>query len=169
MKTKHVMSSVLAMAIGGFMSLSVAAQSTTPATGTPATNPDPAKTQVQKPAAQVPPKQETTDPRKEEFVKGLNEIQPKVTNYSAKAQESKNAELTTEANKLSSMVNEFRAKVNRWDNTPDAQKDQFYQTLKKEWDGVKAQQAKVEGLWAKSNPGQPQEKKETPKESPDKK
>ena len=155
MKTTLLRLTLLSIAVSGILTVNASAQ-TTP----PATTPAPAKSQTPKPATDVK-KSESKMMSKEEFTKHLNEIQPKVKDFTAKAATEKNAEFITETSKLNTMVNDFKTKLDRYDSTPAAQRDEYSKALGKDWDAISAQQKKVEGMWTKMHPGKTE--KETPK------
>ena len=124
------------------------------------------KAQVQKPAT-VPEKTESKNSKKEEFVKRLNEIQPKVNDFNSKAkgEASKNPEFVAEANKLNTMTNDFRTKIDKWDTTPQDQQQEYSQSLQHDWDAIKAQHSKVESMWSKTQHTEKGEKNSSNKNS----
>lgn len=154
MKTTQLRLTFLSIAVIAMFSFNASAQTTPPATSSA-----PAKTQTQKPTEVK--KAEPKMMSKEEFTKHYNEIQPKVKDFTAKAGTEKNAEFTTETTKLNTMVNDFKTKLDRYDSTPAAQREEYSKALGKDWDAISAQQKKVEGMWSKMHPGKTE--KEAPK------
>ncbi|MBA2407554.1 MAG: hypothetical protein H0V65_06135 [Chitinophagales bacterium] len=92
--------------------------------------------------------------RKDQFMQRLNEIQPKINEFAAKASKSKDAEFAAEANKLSTMVNDLKAKVSSFDSTPSDRQDQLEQSLKSDWNAIKEQHSKVHQMYSNSHGGE---------------
>ncbi|MGB3077106.1 MAG: hypothetical protein WBB36_17410 [Chitinophagales bacterium] len=153
MKTTSVKLIFLSVAVSGILSMNAAAQTSSSS-----------KTKEQKTTTSTDVKKSAPkDAKKEEFTKHLNEIQTKVKDLSAKAATENNAELTTEANKLNTMVNDYKSKLDRYDSTPASQHDQYVQGMEKDWDAINTQHKKVESMYNKLHSNKME--KTTPKEA----
>ncbi|MBX7108751.1 MAG: hypothetical protein K1X61_08910 [Chitinophagales bacterium] len=150
MKSTSVKITLFAVAISGLLTMHATAQTTQ--TKAPASA---ASTEAKK--------TESKDAKKQEFTKHLNEIQPKVQDYTAKAASEKNAEFSNEAAKLNSMVNDFKTRLDRYDSTPAAQHEQYVQAMTKDWEAINVQHKKVEGMYNKLHANKPE--KAAPKEA----
>jgi hypothetical protein len=140
-----IRSSFAALAFFVLITANTVAQTTSPSGTTPAAP----KTKVQEPASKTG---QQKDVRKDEFQKHLNEIQLKVNDYTTKAGTANNQEFSAESDKLASMANVFKAILNRYDNLPADRRDQYFESLTKEWGAITDQQKKVAGIWDKMNP-----------------
>ncbi len=150
MKTAGVKITWFAFAISGLLTMNATAQTTK--TKAPAT---PSSTEVKK--------AEPKDARKQEFTKHLAEMQPKVQDLTAKAATEKNTEFSTETNKLNTMVNDFKSKLDRYDSTPTEQHEQYVQAMNKDWEAISMQHKKVENIYSKLKANKPE--KAAPKEA----
>ncbi len=102
--------------------------------------------------------------RKDQFMQRLNEIQPKINEFAAKAGKSNNPEFAAEANKLSTMVNDLKAKLTAYESTPSERKDQFEQSMKSDWNAIKEQHGKVHQMYTDLRGGA-EKGKRTPKKA----
>ena len=104
------------------------------------------------PPKPLPPEQQGN--LKDEFVRKINDLQPKLNELmlNAKQNASKMPELAQEANNLNDMVAAFKSKVDQLDTTPKEQQQSLVASLNTDWSAIESQYNKVNDLWNRNRP-----------------